>query len=146
MDPAIWAIQKAKGLHLPGNWAPRVREIWLRDECKCVYCARDMIENREIAYFFSSMDHLLPVHKYKDLKDQFWNQVLACRNCNGLKGRFDPAKNGIPKDEEHRPELIEHAREYIARRKKELEAVFVVEKQMLEDALASYPKGIGAGA
>ncbi len=134
----IWANETAKSLHLPNNWPLRTLEIWLRDECKCVYCERNMIENREITYFCSSLDHLLPVHKYEPLKDEAWNQVLACRNCNGLKGKFDPAKDGIPTDKEHRLELIEHTKGYIAKRKEHWEAVFAREKQKIQDALGSY--------
>lgn len=148
MDREGWAQETAKKLHLPNNWARRVIEIWLRDNCSCVYCELNMLENRETAYFFSSTDHLLPVGvwKYKELENEFWNQVLACRNCNGLKHTFDPAQDGIPPDKEHRLELIERAKNHIQKRRQDLEMMFATEKQKLQDALNGYPNDLAAAA
>ncbi len=142
MNRATWARNSAQQLiNNPAfwaNWSPVVLEIWLRDDCRCVYCGRSMLESRDIAYYFSCKEHVLPVHKYEHLKDAIWNQVLACRPCNQLKLRFDPANDGTPADEAHLNIFIERAKAHIEGLRAGLEERFVQEAKLLRDALDGF--------
>lgn len=144
MDRAIWASNAAKKLvknpTFRANWSPLTLEVWLRDGCKCVYCGRDMLESRDITYYFWCAEHLLPVHKHEHLKDAIWNQVLGCRACNQLKQRFDPANDGTPADEAHKTIFIERAKAHIEMRKAEVQEHFISEARLLHDALNDFGK------
>jgi hypothetical protein len=142
MDRAMWATNTAERLArnptLRGNWSRQTLELWLRYECRCVYCGRDMLENRDITYYFWCAEHVLPVHKYGYLKDAIWNQVLACRTCNQLKQRFDPASDGTPTDEAHMTILVENAKAHIESRRAEVQLNFNLEAKLLRDALEDF--------
>src|SRR5215831_13655747 len=102
------------------NWKPKWHlEIWLRDECRCVYCGRNLLQDRDITYFFYCYDHLLPKEKekYAALRTETWNKVLACRACNSWKSTFDPAGEDVPATEEYKDKLIERAKKYIQERR-----------------------------
>lgn len=146
MDRTTWAKNKAEQLirnsTLKANWSRSTLEMWLRDQCLCVYCGRDMLEKRDTTYYFWCAEHLLPAHKYKQLKDAPWNQVLACQPCNLLKHRFDPASDGTPPDEAHKGIFIERAKAHITGRRAEVEAIFVSEERLLRDALRDFGKEI----
>lgn len=122
---------------LKGNWSKRTLEIWLRDDCRCVYCGRKMLESRDTCYYFWCAEHLLPVKKYPFFKNEIWNQVLACKPCNALKQNFDPAGEGIPGNEDHRGELIKAASIYIDKRRAEVEELFFQEVKILSGALSA---------
>jgi hypothetical protein len=77
-----------------GTWSVETAAIWLQSGCKGVYCDRDMLENRGIAYYFFSHDHLPPKAKYRELESELSNQVLCCRWRNGLKREWDPNVDG----------------------------------------------------
>jgi hypothetical protein len=72
------------------RWSPETLAVWLRHNCKCVYCDRDLLENRDIAYFFSDREHVLPKSKYPSLEFDPNNIVVACAACNTIKGRLEP--------------------------------------------------------
>src|SRR5579859_6300175 len=74
-----------------GTWSAETLVMWLECDCRCVYCDRDMLQDRDIAYFFSHSDHLLPKSKYPQLADDPTNRVLSCKACNTLKGDWDPS-------------------------------------------------------
>jgi hypothetical protein len=64
MRRELWANQTAARLwHEHGRgvlkaWDhPWHLEVWLRDEGCCVYCGRNMLQDRDITYFFYHYDH-----------------------------------------------------------------------------------------
>lgn len=121
------------------QWGEADLVIWLRDGCRCVYCGRDMLSDRGIAYCLYHYDHLLPVSnpKYSNLSNAIWNKVLACKACNSWKHTFDAAEaGGITPTEDFRDRLIEQARGFIRDRKRDAEALFVKEREILTDALS----------
>lgn len=71
---------------------------WLRQGGRCAYCDKDLVVEERMINGRCSTDHLLPARRYPqldwksdriDCKD-FRNAVTACRDCNGLKGSWDP--------------------------------------------------------
>jgi hypothetical protein len=158
MTRELWAKQMAtRILHKHGpilkNWRPQWHlEIWLRDECRCVYCRRNLLQERDIAYFFYHYDHILPQSRHPALQDAIWNKVLACHACNVWKHEFDPSFGGfgitrteaIPPTEEYRDKLIERARIYIQVQKGPEEALFAQEREIIIAALGEYESGMAA--
>ena len=47
----------------------------------CGYCGK----RREYLLDKYQIDHFAPKSKFKDIKNEYWNIVLACPNCNRLK-------------------------------------------------------------
>jgi 5-methylcytosine-specific restriction endonuclease McrA len=126
-------------------WSEEALEIWLRCDCRCVYCGRDMLASRDIAYQFSSTaEHLLPKSKNRGLEAERSNLVLSCRPCNHLKGTWDPNLDGesIYADgqlrEEQRQELIQRVKAYLNPLRKKNEDHFVQEKNAILEALMGY--------
>lgn len=127
------------------GWSAPTLSIWLRDACKCVYCGQDMLKSRAIAYHGYCLDHLLPKRKYAELAQADWNTVLACRQCNGVKARWDPNTEGgetiysrgkaLSVQDSQRIELIERCRRYITDRRAELETIFSGQKQLIHRVL-----------
>ena len=120
------------------SWPRQGLEVWLRDECKCVYCGTSLLTDRGACYFLSSYDHVLPVAKYKALGAETWNLVLACRPCNSYKGTFDPANDIQPimhPIEENRDALIQRAKDYVEARRQSADASFAHEVELITSAL-----------
>ncbi len=99
-------LQEAKDLssresELFTGWAPEAIAIWARDEGRCIYCgfsffdSRPLEYSRPLAYYFSTIDHLLPKSKFAYHANSIWNKVLACRSCNRLKGAFCPICDNV---------------------------------------------------
>jgi 5-methylcytosine-specific restriction endonuclease McrA len=146
-----WAQQKAAELlrtqkSILKNWPLQDLTIWLRDGCRCVYCDRDMLHDRDITYCLYNYDHVLPVRKYPALENARWNRVLACRGCNSWKATFDPADSGIPATEELRDKLIERARKYVQEQRVPAEALFAKEQELLRATLGDYEEADAAPA
>uniref|UniRef100_A0A7R9UFH7 HNH nuclease domain-containing protein n=2 Tax=Pinguiococcus pyrenoidosus TaxID=172671 RepID=A0A7R9UFH7_9STRA len=60
------------------------RNLYLRDNYRCAYCAR---------YFYSqqlSYDHVLP--RFYGGSTSWDNVVTSCTDCNGRKGNLHPSK------------------------------------------------------
>ena len=120
------------------RWSPETSAVWLRHNCKCVYCDRDLLENRDIAYFFSDREHVLPKSKYPSLEFDPNNIVVACAACNTIKGDWNP--NGqmplVEYDVQHltdsqREELVTRSRHYVEMKKAETEPEFRQEKELI---------------
>jgi hypothetical protein len=138
-----WAKQKAVQLLAVNkaslkNWPLSDLTIWLRDDCRCVYCGRDMLQDRDVTYCLYSYDHVLPVKKYPSLESASWNRVLACRGCNAWKSSFDPSDAGLGATEEFRDRLIERARLYVQEQRRPAEALFAEEREIITTALREY--------
>jgi 5-methylcytosine-specific restriction endonuclease McrA len=72
-----------KYVHLPSRiYRPNRRNIFLRDEYTCRYCAKSL-ETHEL-----SLDHVLP--KSRGGKETWENLVTACKVCNCKKGDRTP--------------------------------------------------------
>lgn len=79
---------------LTPDWCDTTLAIWLRDRGHCVYCGFDLLRDRNFAYHFSCLDHVLPRSKYPALEHDLGNQVLACGSCNRVKRQWDPNEAG----------------------------------------------------
>lgn len=163
MKRELWAKETATRLWhkhgrsvLKGWGGPWHLEVWLRDEGRCAYCGRNMLQERDIAYFFYHYDHVLPKKRHPTLQDAIWNKVLACHACNVWKQDFDPSSGGtpgtkkylgnIPATEEYRDQLIERAKGYIQEQKGPAEASFAGEREVITSALREYESEKGAPA
>src|SRR5208337_4132535 len=96
----------------PG-WGKRDVKIWIRDQCRCVYCGMDMLQSYNVAFYFYHYDHLLPKAVYGELEDEDWNRVLSCSACNQIKHTFDPNVGPTPtykKDSKQQPSNEQRAR------------------------------------
>jgi 5-methylcytosine-specific restriction endonuclease McrA len=71
-------------------WSEESLEVWLRSDLRCVYCERDMLNQRNTAYHFANLDHVLPWRKYDIPARDRSNLVLSCWACNALKRTFGP--------------------------------------------------------
>lgn len=145
MTRDLWAKQTAANLLAKypkdlKDWRPSWHlEIWLRDNCHCVYCGCDLLQNRDITYSFYCYDHVLPKNKYPLLRDSIWNKVLACHSCNSWKGKtFDPAGEEIPPTEEYRDGLIERARRHVERKRATAAESFTKAAALIQDVLRDY--------
>lgn len=72
------------------DWSEETLTVWLECNCHCVFCDRDLLAERSIAFHLYSVDHLLSKDRYPEMEFEKSNWVLACRECNVLKGRWDP--------------------------------------------------------
>jgi hypothetical protein len=117
-----------------GAYSQQSLAICLRDQGRCVYCGVDLMENRQLAYHFLSYDHLLPKHKYENLRCDINNLVFSCRSCNGTKRTWDPNEDGkicdgqAPLSDQQRDQLIHRVQE----RYKEVNALAAFLVRLLE--------------
>lgn len=129
-------------------WDVRTLAIWFREGCRCAYCGRDMLQDREHMYNWQCLDHVLPVAKYERFEHYLGNRALACAPCNFLKLAWDPNKESpgdgqlIPDDadsisESQLSELIERTRRHLALHREQLNQSFRAEKDLM---LATMPK------
>jgi hypothetical protein len=100
-----------------------------------------MLQDFIITYHAYCYEHLLPEERYKDLATVSWNKVLACRDCNARKGRFDPAGSDIPPTVESRDRLVERVRDYIRPSRIRDEALYLQEREVLRSALMLWKSG-----
>lgn len=116
--------------------------MWLRDGGRCVYCNRDLLEFRRTAYHDQCKEHVLPARKYK-IHD-WWNLVLSCRECNSLKGQYDPNKTGRPVSELDRDEYILEAKRRVDERRAKLDLRYDVERRAVRDAISELKERVNA--
>lgn len=89
---------------------PRELRVYLRDRCVCQYCGLDGTSDFRI-FENLCIDHLVPTARGgPDAAD---NMVIACRNCNEVKGDYDPRKDAPP---ESREALLTAARKHVRNR------------------------------
>lgn len=77
---------------LAPNWSETTLAVWLRDGCQCVYCGFNLLDDRNFAYHFSSLDHLLPRSKYSGLERDLTNQVLRAAPATESSDSGPPMK------------------------------------------------------
>ena len=130
-------------------WCDQTLAVWLRDGGRCVFCDENLMARRELAYYYSSIDHLLPKaeDKYPQFQNMFWNQVLCCRSCNGIKRDTDPSKGALAEsvltNPEYQPDnaLVEQwiktVWEAIELRRSQLNERFDRESSLINDALSN---------
>lgn len=138
------ALEMAKDLIDKGQmgpWSTETTAIWLACDGKCIYCGRDLLQDRGIAYHFSNRDHILPVSARPDLVDEPTNWVLSCTGCNKEKRDWDPSGGSVqpdfpgPLSEQMRADYVRAAREHLARKLPDNKASFTTEKKLLLEAL-----------
>jgi hypothetical protein len=123
------------------SWNSTSFARWLGSDFLCVYCGKYMLDSYDLAYYGSTVDHLLPVSAYPELKKAEWNLVLACRTCNGFKGRWDAnhpvlyIKNTQVIAPEHRQILLERAKAHVDEIRKPREELFEKERAVIEQRL-----------
>ena len=86
-------------------------KLFARDNCRCVYCGRDLLVDFE-SFMLSQEDHLVPTARLGP--DDLENRVVACYVCNKLKGVFVP---NIPLTPSNRTMYINAIRDYIMARR-----------------------------
>jgi 5-methylcytosine-specific restriction endonuclease McrA len=64
------------------------RNIFLRDDHTCQYCAR-RLPSRQL-----NLDHVMP--RSRGGRSTWENLVTSCRECNLTKGRYTPEECGMP--------------------------------------------------
>lgn len=80
-------------MSLPSGKPPSVYyRAFTRDQYKCVYCERDILESFD-TFSASHLDHLKP-RRFGGSDDDVLNRVTACGVCNHIKGAFDPSPDG----------------------------------------------------
>lgn len=133
------------------NWMPIPLQIWLRDECKCVYCGFDLLGTRGVAYCFSSEDHLLPKSTYPELESRIDNRVLSCRVCNVVKGDHDVNRERplyVPGEgavilEGHWQEFRRRPGSYVSVKLTTPEQTFIRAKEIILSNLSAWPNDQG---
>jgi hypothetical protein len=97
-----------QALLLEHGWIPETLAIWLRADCRCEVCGRDLLGTTDDYFYGAEIDHLQPATRGGS--DELSNRALLCRMCNRLKRNTelcDPAV-GLPREE-----VLELARKYI---------------------------------
>lgn len=104
-----------------------------RDEFKCIYCGRDLLENLD-TFASCHLDHLRP-KKFGGQDNEEFNRVAACGVCNSIKGSFDPLP-GEAVTAESFSRAVQAAREYIKQKRCDEERCSYVRdyKYWLEEA------------
>lgn len=87
-------------------------EVQYRDNCRCVYCGKDLLGDFE-SWMSMEIDHLLPQGVEGGANAD--NSVTTCNVCNRLKG------NWMPDEHENmtREELLAATRKYVLNRRVE---------------------------
>jgi HNH endonuclease len=147
MDHTSLAAELIKNPVLKTSWSRETLAVWLRDQCKCVYCGKYALESYDMAYHGASVDHLLPRSDYRELENTEWNQVLACRACNCIKRDWDPNKNDDGTlvyvsgretiSDEQRSGLIRRAREYIQKTRAIRQKHFESERDLILNSVST---------
>lgn len=107
-------------------------DVYIKGKCRCVYCGLDGATGLDV-WNQLDIDHLIP--KCRGGTNSPINKVVTCLRCNLMKGSYDPQgyesdppKWVEPPDVEERKRLIEVAKAYIQRSRKQMDADF---RQML---------------
>ena len=115
---------------LQTTWTTSSIARWMRDDFKCVYCGKYMLETYGVAYYGSATDHLLPSSSYYELRTTDWNLVLACTVCNAFKGNWDPndpvlyIRGSLVITPEDRQVLVDRAKTYVMKKRQAREEQF----------------------
>lgn len=124
------------------RWKPETLAVYLRHECKCVYCQRDLMETRDIKYFFADREHILPKGKFPALESDPNNMAVACAACNTIKSDWNPNHQDpiVAPDVQHlelpeREEFLRRSRAYVAFRRAQTEEEFNKERQLITSFL-----------
>lgn len=139
------------------KWHPISLAIWLREGCRCAYCGRDMLSDRDFARHYYEHDHVLPVKNYPQFEHAESYRVLACRACNSLKSTWDPNKDsqgdppilaGDAKEisPEQLRELVNRTKKHLRKTRFTYECAFSSEKAVILDALAAIRLGTNLAA
>jgi hypothetical protein len=92
-------------------------DIWARSGFRCEYCGADILASPQ-AYMFAQSDHILPVSKYAQYRDDFNNYAHTCGMCNQLKRDWKPFEGEQPDlptliSEDIRTDLIRRCRQHL---------------------------------
>jgi hypothetical protein len=136
------------------GWSEQNLARWLRDECRCVYCEKPMLESFITMQFDAQCDHLLPKVIYGELADEPSNLVLACTVCNKVKGSWDPnltdpvylKGSSTPLEPDQRKELIRRVKEVNRKYEESLKGTFEEQKKTLLRTCEELSRGKGAHA
>ena len=102
-----------------GVWGEMDAEMGVESDFKCEYCGKDLLLSVD-AYKEWQTDHLIPSSSGgEDCKS---NDVISCRTCNFIKGRWNPLGDD---DSCSRDEMINRAKNYINRKRSQNEKLLV---------------------
>ena len=104
------------------DWSDEALAVWLKTKCRCAYCDRALLDDRGLAYYFSTIDHILPISKYGWLAEKIWNKVLSCRSCNLIKRDFNPVVDSYNFESSPEPS-VEKVNEWIRVSRKHCESI-----------------------
>jgi hypothetical protein len=129
------------------DWTLDHMILWLRHHGPCEYCGFDLLQSRGMAYQYWTIDHILPQAKYPDFAATKWNWALCCRECNALKGQYDPSvaeELALPTPEQHRAIWVERSRREIEKKREPAHKRFAEERRRILDAIAGRAAGASA--
>lgn len=138
------------------GWSLEDLVMWLRCDCTCAYCERELLDSFITMQFDAQRDHLLPRVVYKELENEESNFVLACSACNKVKGAWDANASdpvyvkgsGTPLSQEQREELIRRVREINSSYEEPTKSTFDRQKKILKETCERLRqrRAIGAGS
>ena len=123
--------------YFSSGWNINFLQAFIRDEGRCVYCGRDVMNE----FCVACGDHLLPKRFYPALAQNVDNLVAACAHCNVIKKDYDPSERKgveIVLTEHVRRGLIEKSKAEIIRRKGEYTRDFETGRAAFTQAIAEY--------
>jgi len=89
------------------------REVYRRDNYKCVYCGCDMLSSLEL-FHFRTMDHITP--QSKGGTNDPSNLCCCCHTCNSIKSDFEATS-------------VEEVQEYLASKINEIRELYEEERR-----------------
>ena len=128
-------IQQLKDALVQEGWHPSSLELGIQTGFKCQYCGLDFFSSVN-AYDSIEVEHIIP--KNPGL-DQPSNMTLACRTCNKMKRRWNPALHSQPGTE--RQHLISTATTYIRKLRKKKAEQIARERTLADQILKALSEG-----
>jgi len=84
-----------------------VEALWQMQHGKCCYCERSLPKKGHL----KAVEHFAPKSKFKNLRNEWTNLLLACSQCNGKKSDKFPVIIS-PKDQENRYRVVHVTEEH----------------------------------
>src|SRR5690606_20929098 len=110
-----------------GKWSKTQADLAEEFMFKCAYCGKDMLSSVDNHSDWQS-DHIVPASRGGS--DDIKNLALSCRTCNFIKGRWAPSTVSPVSDSEKK-KLIEISKEFISKRRNEMQNDLELYKEIL---------------
>ena len=112
-----------------GKWSEEQAQLGIDFNFKCTYCYKDMVSCIDNHSEWQA-DHIIPSSKGGD--DSKNNLALCCRTCNFIKGTWNPS-DVLKNSKKEKADLIVAAREYIFKKRKEMQANLDLYKKIISN-------------